>query len=92
MFSLACSKAAQHNITMSLNQAFREKGIHVAAVVVNGYVKPDSELFNPRRIAGFYWGLYEGGVGGEKSVWVTAPETEQDYNKRWRERLESGNL
>ena len=69
-FSLAVSKAAQHNLAMSLGQAYKGKGVHVAAVVVNGFVKPESETCSPKLIAGVFWDLYEAGVKGESSVWV----------------------
>jgi hypothetical protein len=34
-----------------------------------------------------FWGLYEQGSGGEKEVWVQAPE-EDEASKRWRNREE----
>jgi NAD(P)-dependent dehydrogenase (short-subunit alcohol dehydrogenase family) len=71
-FSLAVSKAAQHSLTISLNQAYGKQGVHVAAVVVHGLVKPDSEHFSPRKIAEIFWNLYEQGAeNGEKEVWVS---------------------
>jgi len=70
-FSLSLSKASQHSLTTTLAQAFAKKGVHVAAVVVHGLVNPESEFFNPRRIAGVFWGLYEQGAKGEREVWVT---------------------
>jgi hypothetical protein len=71
-FALSLCKAAQHNLTMSLNQAYAKQGVHVAAVVVHGMVRPESEYFNPRRIGEAFWALYEQGVeGGEKEVWVS---------------------
>jgi NAD(P)-dependent dehydrogenase (short-subunit alcohol dehydrogenase family) len=71
-FSLAVSKAAQHYLTLNLAQVYGPKGVHVAAVVVNGHVGPESELFSPARIATFYWKLYEQGAEkGEQSIWVS---------------------
>jgi len=87
-FSLSMSKAAQHSLTMSLAQEFSKKGVHVAAVVVHGLVKPDSEFFSPRVVAEAFWGLYQEGSGGEKEIWVTAPE-EDEKSKEWRDRKAS---
>lgn len=69
-FSLSASKAAQHNLVLSLNQKYTEEGVHVAAVVVNGMVRPDDAVFSPKKIAEAYWKLYEEGAKGEKSVWI----------------------
>jgi NAD(P)-dependent dehydrogenase (short-subunit alcohol dehydrogenase family) len=75
-FSLAASKAAQHNLTQSLAQVYAPQGVHVAAVVVNGFVGPESELFSPKKIAEVYWKLYEQGAEkGERSVWVSVQFT-----------------
>jgi NAD(P)-dependent dehydrogenase (short-subunit alcohol dehydrogenase family) len=70
-FSLSLSKAAQFSLTQSLAQVFSRQGVHVAAVVVHGLVKPESEHFSPRRIAGVFWDLYQQGPKGEREVWVT---------------------
>jgi NAD(P)-dependent dehydrogenase (short-subunit alcohol dehydrogenase family) len=61
-FALSLCKAAQHNLTMSLNQAYAKQGVHVAAVVVHGMVRPESEYFSPRRIGEAFWALYEQGL------------------------------
>ncbi|KAF2402845.1 NAD(P)-binding protein, partial [Trichodelitschia bisporula] len=58
-FSLGVSKAAQHSLTVSLSQVLAKRGVHVAAVVVHGLVKPDGGVFSPGRIAERYWELYE---------------------------------
>jgi len=76
-FSLSLSKAAQHSLTMTLSQEFSKKGVHVAAVVVHGLVKPDSEFFSPAKIAETFWALYQQGAQGEKEVWVTAPKDDK---------------
>ncbi|KIW07372.1 uncharacterized protein PV09_02217 [Verruconis gallopava] len=76
-FSLALSKAAQHNLTMSMHQEYASKGVHVAAVPVVGRVSPESEHFSPKRIAGVFWDLYQQGAEkGAKEAWVTTPEHE----------------
>ena len=70
-FSLSLSKASQHNLTISLSQAFSRRGVHVAAVVVHGLVKPESEFFSPKKIASVFWRLYQQGPKGDVEVWVT---------------------
>jgi hypothetical protein len=70
-FSLSLSKASQHSLTMSLSQVFSKKGVLVSAVVVHGLVKPESEVFSPKKIAGVFWDLHQQGAGGEKEVWIT---------------------
>jgi hypothetical protein len=70
-FSLSLSKASQFSLVQSLAQAFSPKGVHVAAVVVHGLVKPESEIFSPQKIAQVFWKLYEQGPTGEREVWVT---------------------
>ncbi|KAF2667006.1 NAD(P)-binding protein [Microthyrium microscopicum] len=70
-FSLAQSKASQHNLTMSLAQKLAPEGIHVCAIIVHGLVKPESEIFSPANIAKTYWKVYEEGVKGEREVWIT---------------------
>jgi hypothetical protein len=70
-FSLSLSKASQFSLTQSLAQAFSPQGVHIAAVVVHGLVKPDSEIFSPQKIADVFWKLYQQGAGGEREVWIT---------------------
>jgi len=85
-FSLSMAKAAQHSLTMSLAQEFGKQGVHVAAIVVHGLVKPESEFFSPRVIAEVFWKLYEQGAEkGEREVWVRAPEGDKK-SKEWMER------
>jgi NAD(P)-dependent dehydrogenase (short-subunit alcohol dehydrogenase family) len=88
-FSLSMAKAAQHSLTMSLSQEFSKKGVHVAAVVVHGLVKPESKYFSPKKIAEVFWGLYGEGKDGQKEVWVQAPE-EDESSKKWKARVEAG--
>jgi NAD(P)-dependent dehydrogenase (short-subunit alcohol dehydrogenase family) len=68
-FSLAQSKAAQHNLTMSISQVLKPKGVHVAAIIVHGLVREDSPIFAPKKIAETYWKVYEERT--EKEVWIT---------------------
>lgn len=80
------AKAAQHSLTMSLAQEFSKQGVHVAAIVVHGLVKPESKHFSPRVIAEVFWKLYEQGAEkGEKEVWVKAPDGDEK-SKEWMER------
>jgi NAD(P)-dependent dehydrogenase (short-subunit alcohol dehydrogenase family) len=86
------AKAAQHSLTMSLAQEFSKKGVHVAAVVVHGLVKPESEFFSPKKIAEVFWGLYEEGKDGQREVWVQAPKEDKasaDWTAR-KARIEAG--
>jgi len=70
-FSLSLSKASQHSLTMSLSQVYAKQGVLVSAVVVHGLVKPESEIFSPKKIAEVFWDLHQQGAGGEKEVWIT---------------------
>ncbi|KAF2437098.1 NAD(P)-binding protein [Tothia fuscella] len=89
-FSLSLAKAAQFSLTQSLAQQYSKEGVHVAAVVVHGLVKPESEYFSPRKIAEVFWKLYEEGAEkGKREVWVEAPEQDED-SKRWRARALEG--
>lgn len=85
-FSLSLSKAAQHSLTMSLSQEYAKQGVHVAAMVVHGLVKPEGDKnFGPEIIADVYWKLYEQGADGEKEVWIS-PSDEDKESKEWQER------
>jgi hypothetical protein len=86
-FSLSLSKAAQHNLTMSLAQEYSKQGVHVAAVVVHGLVKPEGDkYFGPRVIADVYWKLYEQGAEkGDLEIWISPPEADKE-SKEWMER------
>jgi hypothetical protein len=70
-FSLSLSKASQFSLVQSLAQAFSPQGVHIAAVVVHGLVKPESEVFSPQKIAEVFWKLYEQGAKGDREIWVT---------------------
>jgi len=71
---------------MSLAQEYGKKGVHVAAMVVHGLVKPEGDkIFGPAVIAEVYWKSYEGGVGGEGEVWISPPESDKE-SKEWMER------
>lgn len=71
---------------MSLSQEYAKQGVHVAAMIVHGLVKPEGdENFGPDVIARTYWGLYEQGADGEKEVWIRPPEGDKE-SKEWQER------
>lgn len=55
--SLAIGKAALRNFTFSLAQEFKDYGIHVATVTINGMVKKGSK-FDPDKIAEEFWSLH----------------------------------
>jgi short-subunit dehydrogenase len=85
-FSLSLSKAAQHSLTMSLAQEYSKQGVHIAAVVVHGLVKPEGDkYFGPSIIADVYWKLYGQGADGEKEVWISPPDADKE-SKEWMER------
>ncbi|MFM2386678.1 MAG: hypothetical protein RL660_1435 [Bacteroidota bacterium] len=56
--SLSIGKAGVRNLSESLSQALKDKGIYVATLTVNGYVSPDSAVHNPDNIAFHFWKLY----------------------------------
>ncbi len=58
-FALAMCKAAQVNLAKSLAKEYGPRGVHVATVSVGGHVTPESDVFNPKKIAEEYWRLYE---------------------------------
>lgn len=71
---------------MSLAQEFSKQGVHIAAVVVHGLVKPEGDVnFGPQVIADVFWKLYEQGKEGEREVWVSPPEADRE-SREWMER------
>jgi hypothetical protein len=71
-FALGVAKTAQHYLAMNMNAGYANKGVHVAAVVINGFVSPESPTVSPKKIAEVFWGLYEQGAKGEKEAWVSS--------------------
>lgn len=77
---------------MSLHQEYAKQGVHVAAMVVHGLVKPEGdEVFGPGVIAEVYWRVYEQGAGGEKEIWISPPEGDKE-SKEWQERKRTETL
>ncbi len=57
--SLGIGKAGLRNAAHSLHQELRAKGIHVATVTIQGFIREDDEKYNPATIAEQFWQLYE---------------------------------
>jgi len=55
--SLGIGKAAMRSLSISLSQEFKQYGIHVATITINGMIEPGGR-FDPDRIAEEYWRLY----------------------------------
>ncbi|MEQ8359882.1 MAG: SDR family NAD(P)-dependent oxidoreductase [Cytophagales bacterium] len=55
--SLAIGKAALRNFTFSLEQEYKDYGIHVATITINGMVKKGTK-FDPEKIAEEFWKLH----------------------------------
>ncbi|KAK8024130.1 hypothetical protein PG993_012196 [Apiospora rasikravindrae] len=57
IFSLSMQKAAQSNLLKSLEQMYGPKGVHVARLDINGFVREDDEVMAPKRCAEQHWRL-----------------------------------
>jgi hypothetical protein len=57
-FAMGVCKAAQQNIIRNLHDQLKNRGVHCALAMVNGFVHPDSEITNPTNIAEQCWELY----------------------------------
>ncbi|KAK7974090.1 hypothetical protein PG989_015938 [Apiospora arundinis] len=57
LFSLSMQKAAQSNLLNSLGQMYGPKGVHVARLDINGFVREDDETMAPARCAKQHWRL-----------------------------------
>ncbi len=64
--SLAIGKSALRNFTFSLAQEYKDFGIHVGTVTINGMVKKGSK-FDPDKIAEEFWRLHN----QKKKDWET---------------------
>ncbi|KJZ75071.1 hypothetical protein HIM_05557 [Hirsutella minnesotensis 3608] len=58
-FVLSMVKAAQRNMTQSLAKKFGPQGVHIALVVVGGFVDPSEKKLNPKNIAEQTWSLFD---------------------------------
>ncbi|KAK8073763.1 hypothetical protein PG994_004662 [Apiospora phragmitis] len=57
IFSLSMQKAAQTNLLKSLEQMYEPKGVRVARLDINGFVREDDEVMAPKRCAEQHWRL-----------------------------------
>ncbi|KAF2823770.1 NAD(P)-binding protein [Ophiobolus disseminans] len=64
LLSLSLVKAAQRNMVQSLHRAFSGKGVQVGLVNVEGEVKEENKVRNPRVIAEMAVGFWESGKEG----------------------------
>jgi hypothetical protein len=68
LLSLSLVKASQRNMVQSFNRAFTESGVHVGLVSVEGEVKPENKVRNPKTIAEMTVAFWEKGVEGGLEV------------------------
>lgn len=57
LFSLSMQKAAQANLLKSLEHMYGPKGVHVARLDINGFVREDDDTMAPARCAEQHWRL-----------------------------------
>jgi len=57
--SLGIGKAGIRSAAYSLHQEVRAKGVQVATVTIQGFIRSDDEKYNPDAIAEQFWKLYE---------------------------------
>lgn len=82
-FSLASCKAAQYNLLHSLHKEYGPKGVHCAALVVEGKVSEEAQVTTPKNIALEAWKLFEEPAPGELDATIQDP----DYLE-WVEKVE----
>lgn len=66
--SLSVGKAALRNLVEAFQKKVEGSNVHIAQVIVCGYVNENDEKYNPKAIAENYWNLYqqsEGNFEGE---------------------------
>lgn len=73
-FSLASCKAAQYNLLHSLHKEYGPKGVHCAALVVEGKVSEEAQVTTPKNIALEAWKLFEEPAPGELDATIQDPE------------------
>lgn len=73
-FSLASCKAAQYNLMHSLHKEYGPKGVHCAALVVEGKVSEDAKVTTPRNIAEEAWKLFEQPAPGDIDTTIQDPD------------------
>ncbi|KAM3424473.1 hypothetical protein BST61_g6477 [Cercospora zeina] len=73
-FSLASCKAAQYNLVHSLHKEYGSKGVHCAAIVVEGKVSDDAKVTTARNVADKAWGLFEQPAPGDLDATLQDPD------------------
>jgi hypothetical protein len=68
LLSLSLVKASQRNMVQSFNRAFSESGVHIGLITVEGEVKPENKVRNPKTIAEMTVEFWEKGVDGGLEV------------------------
>jgi NAD(P)-dependent dehydrogenase (short-subunit alcohol dehydrogenase family) len=68
LLSLSLTKAAQRNMVQSFALAFKDSGVKIGVLSVEGEVKPENKVLNPKTIAERAVGWWERGEGWEVSV------------------------
>ena len=58
MTALSMGKAAQRNLVQAFQKKVDGTHIHIAQVIVRGYVQPTDEKYNPAAIAEIFWKLF----------------------------------
>lgn len=73
-FSLASCKAAQYNLLHSLHKEYGPKGVHCAALVVEGKVSEEAQVTTPKNVALEAWKLFEEPAPGELDATIQDPD------------------
>lgn len=58
MTALSMGKAAQRNLVQAFQKKVAGTNVHIAQVIVRGYVQPTDEKYNPTAIAEIFWKLF----------------------------------
>lgn len=58
MTALSMGKAAQRNLVQAFQKKVADTHVHIAQVIVRGYVQPTDEKYNPTAIAEIFWKLF----------------------------------
>ncbi len=58
MTALSIGKAAQRNLVQAFQKKVADTHVHIAQVIVRGYVQPTDEKYNPTAIAEVFWKLF----------------------------------
>lgn len=58
MTALSVGKAAQRNMVQAFQKKVDSTHVHIAQVIVRGYVQPSDDKYNPAAIAEIFWKLF----------------------------------